>query len=133
MDRFQTVNGGQDTMHPTGAFELRPPDYADESLNAPLGGAGANSGKGDYGTCLYFGPNGQRCERRALASGFCGRHANSAAPRMIEAADAGAAGTREDGPKARVRAAAAVLGLLGVLWPLVAEIIKAILSFLNRK
>jgi hypothetical protein len=28
----------------------------------------------DLGPCLYFGPTGQRCDRRATKDGFCGRH-----------------------------------------------------------
>jgi hypothetical protein len=29
---------------------------------------------GDFGPCLYFGPAGQRCDRRATRDGFCQRH-----------------------------------------------------------
>ena len=29
---------------------------------------------GDLGPCLYFGPAGQRCDRRATRDGFCQRH-----------------------------------------------------------
>jgi hypothetical protein len=28
----------------------------------------------DLGPCLYFGPEGQRCDRRATKDGFCSRH-----------------------------------------------------------
>jgi hypothetical protein len=28
----------------------------------------------DLGPCLYFGPAGQRCDRRATKDGFCSRH-----------------------------------------------------------
>ena len=28
----------------------------------------------DFGPCLYFGPAGQRCDRRATRDGFCQRH-----------------------------------------------------------
>jgi hypothetical protein len=28
----------------------------------------------DLGPCLYFGPAGQRCDRRATTDGFCSRH-----------------------------------------------------------
>src|SRR6202008_830858 len=28
----------------------------------------------DLGPCLYFGPPGQRCDRRASKDGFCSRH-----------------------------------------------------------
>lgn len=28
----------------------------------------------DLGPCLYFGPAGQRCDRRATRDGFCQRH-----------------------------------------------------------
>ncbi|MGA8034383.1 MAG: DUF5763 domain-containing protein [Candidatus Acidiferrales bacterium] len=133
MDRFQTVNGGQDTMHPTAPMELRPPDFGDEEQGESATAFAPGPARGTYGTCLYLGPSGQRCERRALSNGFCGRHSSSAAPRLIEATDAGSAATPEQRTKDRVRAVAAVLGLLGVLWPVVADIVKAILSFLNRK
>lgn len=29
---------------------------------------------GDLGPCLYLGPAGQRCDRRAIQDGFCQRH-----------------------------------------------------------
>ena len=30
--------------------------------------------RNDQGPCLYFGPQGQRCSRPAIANGFCARH-----------------------------------------------------------
>lgn len=34
----------------------------------------AFAGSADYGPCLYLGPSGQRCSRRALEGGFCALH-----------------------------------------------------------
>jgi hypothetical protein len=103
MERFQTVNGSQDTMHPFGASELlRPPPEVAEALErARLGGRGGPGGvvaardaraaeAVNYGPCLYFGPRGERCERRATATGFCARHSAAQAARNAQFWDAAA-------------------------------------------
>lgn len=84
------------------------------SLTSAPGGA---PGRGEQGPCLYFGPRGQRCARRALASGYCSKHQS---------------GTREEFLRTQVpRRVVAVLGLLAVTWPLLADLIREILRFLR--
>ena len=57
----------------------------------------------NQGPCLYFGPAGQRCERPALAGGFCSRHMPGA--KVIK---------RVSAPS---RILAAIAAILGILWP----------------
>jgi len=74
-------------------------------------------GDPDQGPCLYLGPNGQRCDRRALEGGFCASH-RPGAPSL---------------PKAAVskRTLAAILGALGILWPFLADIAREIMRFMH--
>jgi hypothetical protein len=74
-------------------------------------------GEADQGPCLYLGPSGQRCNRRALEGGFCAIH-RPGAPSL---------------PKAAVskRTLAAILGALGLLWPFLADIVREIMRFIH--
>jgi hypothetical protein len=58
----------------------------------------------DQGPCLYLGPAGQRCYRRAVKAGFCAQHQPGATPNR-----------RGIGKPSKL--IAAIAGLLGVLWP----------------
>jgi hypothetical protein len=164
MERFQTVNGGKDTMHPFGALELLkpPPEVVEAAERARTAGRRAASGRAssgasasargvevvNYGPCLYFGPRGERCERRATATGFCRRHSPSEpqqlnrsafgvvvdddalpAPEANESEDA----ARAESIKKRSRILFALLGLAGVLWPVLNEMLRALISFLHSK
>jgi hypothetical protein len=61
--------------------------------------------------CLYFGPAGQRCNRFALADGFCPQH------RLGQA--------QEDSDSSLlVKRAAAVIGALAILWPIIADLLR---------
>ena len=165
MERFQTVNGGKDTMHPFGASELLrpPPEVAEAVERARLGGRGgpggvvaaAAAGAGEaeavnYGPCLYFGPHGERCEKRATATGFCARHSAAQAARNAQFWDAAAkpdvVDESDDEPRVetpqdanaesirkRSRILIALLGLAGVLWPILNEMLRALISFLHSK
>jgi hypothetical protein len=65
--------------------------------------------------CLYLGPAGERCYRPALADGFCSRHQlnpTATAPR--------------DEARARRKKAAATVGIVAALWPLIEELIRQI-------
>jgi len=74
-------------------------------------------GREEHGPCLYFGPRGQRCDRRALPNGYCSTHQ---------------AGAREQFLRTQVpRRIVAFLGLLAVVWPLLADLIREILRFLR--
>jgi len=63
------------------------------------------------GTCMHIAQNGTRCTRPATFEGFCERHDPQATPQPAM-------------PAARI---AAAVGLLFVfLWPLVADLLRAI-------
>jgi hypothetical protein len=158
MDRFQTVNGGKDTMHPFGASDLLkpPPEVVEEAAERARANGSGVRGSGrtgatetvNYGPCLYLGARGERCERRATATGFCGRHSSpeAQAPKRsafgvvladdsrpaVEANDGETAG-RGAFDKKRSKILFALLGLAGVLWPILNELLRALISFLHSK
>src|SRR5271157_6011556 len=96
MARFLTVNDFSDSspvprgnqglnLDPERAaadseFGVEPDSYGVEpasyGLSTTLDSGRSTSGKNrnDQGPCLYFGPQGQRCSRPAIANGFCARH-----------------------------------------------------------
>lgn len=71
----------------------------------------------DQGPCLYLGPSGQRCNRRAVAASFCTRHQPGASQTLTL-------------PQVS-RRSAAVIGLLAVLWPVLADLIREIVRLLR--
>ncbi len=78
------------------------------------------SSRADAGECLYLGPAGQRCERRAPApgGGFCAMHQRDGiASRM--------------GNPARVLAAAVTIVVL--LWPYVEELVHEIIRWKHSR
>jgi hypothetical protein len=74
-------------------------------------------GEAGQGPCLYLGPNGQRCERRALAGGYCASHRPGAInlPKV--------AGSK--------RTLAAILAGLGIFWPYLADLVREIIRFMH--
>jgi hypothetical protein len=88
------------------------------NVNAmPDSTSGGAPSRDEQGPCLYFGPRGQRCDRRALENGYCSRHQTGAQEEFL----------RTHVPRRVV----AVLGLLAVMWPLLADLIREILRFLR--
>ena len=71
----------------------------------------------DLGPCLYLGPAGQRCDRRATEGGFCQRHQPGALREAL----------RTQAPR-RVLAA---VGVLAVLWPVLADLIRELMRLLR--
>src|SRR5216684_4225152 len=69
----------------------------------------------DLGPCLYLGPAGQRCTSRATASGFCRRHQP----------DVKLSGAPADTPLLSPRRVGAIFTILALLWPLLADIVRA--------
>ena len=65
--------------------------------------------------CLYIGPSGERCNRVATRGDFCSRHS---APDP-EAPTGGVV----------VKRAIAVGGALAILWPIIVDLIRALLRF----
>jgi hypothetical protein len=75
------------------------------------------TGNSSQGSCLYFGPAGQRCDRPAIKEGFCARHQPGAAS---EAA-------RTPLPRRVV----AILTLLAAMWPLVADLVRQVIRWIH--
>jgi hypothetical protein len=71
----------------------------------------------DLGPCLYLGPAGQRCDRRATRDGFCRRHQP----------DAPAISTPFFTPKKL----AAFLIALAMLWPEITRFLSALARLLR--
>jgi hypothetical protein len=82
-------------------------------------GLPAVSSQGDQGPCLYLGPAGQRCYKRAIKSGFCAAH------------QPGATAREKVGKSSKVLAA--IAGIAGVLWPYVYDFVHALLRLIHPK
>jgi hypothetical protein len=101
----------------------------DLSVNAPPATERAESGlvvapgekisAADLGPCLYLGPAGQRCVSRATISGFCHRHQP----------DASAIREPIDKPLLSPRRLGAIFTILALLWPLLADIVRALMRY----
>ena len=102
MDPDLSVNAPPATEQPEGDFVASPSD---------------KQAVADLGSCLYLGPRGQRCSNPASASGFCPRHQP----------DGTFSGTPTATPLVSPRRVGAILTILALLWPLVADIIRALI------
>jgi hypothetical protein len=71
----------------------------------------------DQGPCLYLGPNGQRCDRRALAGGYCATHRPGAIslPKVARSK----------------RALAAIAAASWFLWPYLGEVVREIIRWMH--
>ncbi len=71
----------------------------------------------DQGPCLFLGPNGQRCGRRALAGGYCATHR----PGAISL------------PKVALtkRTLAAIAAASWFLWPYLGEVVREIIRWMH--
>jgi hypothetical protein len=73
MERVLTVNASPDSKNPGGEFGIgtidEKGDYGDDFGISTLSGTGTPSNGADQGPCLYLGPRGQRCSRRATTAG----------------------------------------------------------------
>jgi hypothetical protein len=73
----------------------------------------------DQGPCLYLGPAGQRCYRRAVKGGFCALHQLDATVRA------------KIGKPSKI--AAAVTGIVGVLWPYIYDFVHQLIRLLHPR
>ena len=71
----------------------------------------------DLGPCLYLGPAGQRCDRRATKDGFCSRH-QPGAPEILA-------------PFFTPKKLAAFLIALAMFWPELAKFLSALARLLR--
>ncbi len=71
----------------------------------------------DQGPCLYLGPGGQRCQRRALEGGYCASHR----PGVIGA------------PKIEFskKTLAAIIGVAAIVWPYIVDIVREIIRWMH--
>ena len=100
-----------DRTHPTRLDDFLPIDRTDQESEAPA------QGPVDQGPCLYFGPSGERCDRRAMEGGFCTRH-QPVAPGVLSSAQV-------------ARRGIAILGVLAALWPVLGDLIREIIRLLR--
>ena len=113
MERSESVNLGDSVEMP----DFGEPNFGDVDSPAESGGAPKRVPVDDQGPCLYLGPSGQRCGRRAVAGNFCTRHQPGASQTLSL-------------PQVS-RRSAAVIGLLAVLWPVLADLIREIVRLLR--
>jgi hypothetical protein len=73
----------------------------------------------DQGPCLYFGPRGQRCSRRATNAGFCAIHQPNG-------------GVAASGiPKPSKKFIASLLAIAAVVWPYLADILREVIRWIH--
>lgn len=123
--------------HPTGGFELDPPKeiFDDPAISlepsTPSIGSAPSRLKvapADQGPCLYLGPSGERCTRRAYRDGYCINHQPTKPSRLVSPSD----GATSDKPSARmVKIISAIVALLGFLAPMLDDIVRAIIRWLH--
>jgi len=70
------------------------------------------------GPCLYLGPAGQRCDRAALAGGFCASHRP---------------GARREAFRNPARILAAALGIAALVWPYVNDLVREIIRWTHSR
>jgi hypothetical protein len=121
MERVLTVNASRDSTNSGGEFGIgsidEKGDYVDDFGIATLPGGITPSSSADQGPCLYLGPRGQRCARRATKGGFCALH-------------------QPDAPVARIarpskKLAASILAIIAVIWPYLADVLREVLRWIH--
>jgi hypothetical protein len=121
MERVLTVNASPDRRNPGGEFGIgsidERGDYVDDFGIATPSGAGISSTSADQGPCLYLGPRGQRCGRRATKAGFCAIHQPGAALAGIA--------------KPSKKLAASLLAIVAIIWPYLADILREVIRWIH--
>jgi len=74
----------------------------------------------DHAPCLYFGPNGQRCSKRALATGFCASHRPGP-------------GKAKAGSVRPARLLTAAAAIIGILWPYLDFLVREIIRWAHSR
>jgi hypothetical protein len=88
-------------------------DYLPSAEDEIAGAPALVDASADYGPCLYLGPSGQRCDRRAVEGGFCTLHEAGATPPASS--------------KPTAKRMAAIIGALAALLPWLTDFIRAII------
>jgi hypothetical protein len=128
-DAQPETTGWEERVGIHGQWETRPVgdlggeyEAAPDELRLPHGPRGAREApktatKADLGPCLYFGPGGQRCDRRATKDGFCERH-QPGAPKVAA-------------PLLTPKKIAAFFIATAMLWPELVKVVAALLRLLR--
>jgi hypothetical protein len=106
------IHGQWDTQPGPDPGADYPPNWSEEDAPAPRAATTA-----DQGPCLYFGPAGQRCDRRATKDGFCYRH-QPGAPTIVA-------------PFLTPKKIAAFLAVVAMLWPELAKLMAALVRLFH--
>jgi len=141
MERVVTVNAKRDSTAPDAEFGIasggefgigsggefgvgsvaKPDDYGGDFGIATPSPAGSPSNGADQGPCLYFGPRGQRCNRRALIGGFCAIHQPGGSFSGVPGATS----------KPSKKFIASVLAIVAVIWPYLADIVREVIRWIH--
>jgi len=73
--------------------------------------------KTDLGPCLYLGPAGQRCYEKAFEGGYCAKHQPGAAAPIVGSS----------------KVVAASAGIIGLLWPYLADLVREIIRLIHSQ
>jgi hypothetical protein len=109
---MEAENSSKDTFEDTWTASGDAEIPSLENLSPP-----SKDSNADQGPCLYLGPSGQRCDRRALAGGYCASHRP------------GGIGL----PKIAVtkKTLAAIAAASWFLWPYVGEVVREIIRWVH--
>jgi hypothetical protein len=120
MERVLTVNA-RDSTKSSGEFGIgsidEKGDYSDDFGITTLSASGSIASGADQGPCLYLGPRGQRCGRRATKAGFCAIHQPDAAVSGIT--------------KPSKKMAASLLAIIAIIWPYLADILREVIRWIH--
>jgi hypothetical protein len=120
--RGDSVRQGFDP-HPTTVEWPEAGDWRGEEIKAGRATASPATGWQEIpGNCFYLGRAGERCNRPAVAGGFCSRHQPGGLPKSATA----------NLPAKPSRILAAILAFLGILWPLVSPLVHAMVRWIHR-
>jgi hypothetical protein len=72
----------------------------------------------EQGPCLYLGPGGQRCDRRALTGGYCASH-RPGAPKLPKVASS------------KGKLFAVIAAALSALWPFLADLVREVVRWIH--
>ena len=100
-------------------FRIEDDIGAVDSGPAPTIAVKAPAKEADEGPCLYLGPAGQRCYRRALKGGFCAEH------------QPGATARTKIGKRSKIVAATA--GIAGALWPYIYDFVRELIRIFHPR
>jgi hypothetical protein len=129
-------------IEPTG-YGVEPTGYGVSSTRYGVASADRKN-SGDQGPCLYFGPQGQRCDRPAIANGFCRRHlpaqleqsarfgaTSPAQPGVASPNSKPYAGVAFPGSKPFARIVAIGIAIFAALWPVIADLLREIIRWIH--